>query len=777
MTLVRDAPGLDLLAKALADADELAADTETPVIGDGVGPMRVLSVAVRRSDGREEAFVVDARDVDPCLLAPVLTGHTFGAWNADFDARVVEAAAYEPLGPDAPPVPLWWDGQLADALLHQGQTGFGFYHGLAWAVGNYLGIEVDGKGTTQLSFTSDADLTDEQIAYAAADAVETMWVCRRLRAEIDEAGLATVAELEMGARPLLDRMQRVGLPVDWTGWTAELDRMERSRRSALTELAQLTGGGQGSLFDDDIEPSWNPLSERDLRLQLNRHGADAVRAWTARFAGGERLLEPTDSMRRDVVAEIGGPLATAVLDYRDLAKVLGTYGRSLAEWSDDDGRMHPEYLQVVGTNTGRLASRNPNAQNLTPRLKPFVRPGPGRVFAHVDLSQAELRFLAQVAGDETLTAAFQAGSDVHVTTAEQMFGVDMATLRDTDRARFATLRAQAKTINFGIVYGQRGRALARSLTQSGVETSEDDGRRLLDAWLAAHPQVAAWADERDRFIDGLAADPGPVDWDTTLRLHRHFRRVADVRHDFRREHRRWPGPEEVADRVDDVDVAEAAWILDHQAAVVLRPDGTRFGFSSRTLAGRRQQFDIACERIILGAVIAAVRSAGAALVRVREVMAERTGTAFTEHGRPRSSDALDKVLEDRGLRRAYLDEIGTRCGPAAQHELLDQGLRDRVGLLANAYRNAPIQGGVADVMLAAFALLDTRLADHPGADPVQTVHDSVVVECDAADGRAVAATLKATLEEAMAGQCPDVPATADGDVRTSLAEADIVATV
>lgn len=777
LTVVRTATELDLVAKALADADEAAADTETPVVGEGIGPMRVLSVAVRHTGGREEAFVVDARDLDPRLLAPVLSGRTFDAWNADFDARVIENASYVPLGGTAPPVPRWWDGQLADALLHQGQTGFGFYHGLAWAVARYLGIAADGKGTTQLSFTTDTDLTDDQIAYAAADAVETLWVCRRLRAELDAAGLTAVAELEMGARPLLDRMQRVGLGVDWDGWNGELRRLEDRRRSALTALAELTGGGQGSLFDDEVEPAWNPLSERDLRQQLNEHSADSVRVWTARFAGGERLLEPTDSMRRDVVAEIGGPLAEAVLEYRDLAKVLSTYGDTLAEWADDDGRLHPEYLQVVGTNTGRLASRNPNAQNLTPRLKPFVRPGPGRVFAHVDLSQAELRFLAQVTGDEALTAAFEEGADVHVSTAQQMFGVDMSSLRTRDPARFATLRAQAKTINFGIVYGQRGRALARSLTQSGVETSEEEGRRLLDTWLDGHPQVAAWADERDRFIDRLAGDPGPVDWETTLRLHQHFRRVADVRHDFRREHRRWPTPDEVSERVEAIDVGEAAWILDHQAAVVLRPDGSRLGFASRTPAGRRQQFDVPSERLVLHAVIAAVRSGAPSLARVRDVMAERTGAAFTEHRRPRSHEALERVFEDRTLRRAYLDEVGIRCGAGAVHELLDAALADRIGTLSNAYRNAPIQGGVADVMLAAFALLDERLGDVTGAEPVQTVHDSVVVECAAADGPAVAAVVKGALEEAMAGQCPDVAADADADVRTSLSPTDVVTTL
>ena len=93
---------------------------------------------------------------------------------------------------------------------------------------------------------------------------------------------------------------------------------------------------------------------------------------------------------------------------------------------DDDGRVRPEYLQVVGTNTGRLASRHPNAQNLSPRMKPYFRPAdPDRVFVYSDLSQAELRFVAQVSADEALRQAFVDGVDIHVATAEAMFGEDM----------------------------------------------------------------------------------------------------------------------------------------------------------------------------------------------------------------------------------------------------------------------------------------------------------------------------------------------------------------
>jgi hypothetical protein len=358
-----------------------------------------------------------------------------------------------------------------------------------------------------------------------------------------------------------------------------------------------------------------------------------------------------------------------------------------------------------------------------------------------------------------------------------MFGVEMASLAVAEPARWARLRAQAKTINFGIVYGQRGRALARSLSQSGVETTEEEGRRLLEAWLAAHPRVAAWVGERDAFIEAMARDPGPVDWTATLRLHRWFRRALDVRHEFRRLERRWPTAAEVAERIEEIDVTEAAWILRHEAAVVLRPGGGRLVFASTTPAGRRQQFDVPTERVLLGAVVAAAQSSDPDLVAVRRTMTERTGTALSAGSGPRDTAGLEKLFEDRTLRRAYADEIAARCGQATLDALLAAALRDRLGSLSNAYRNAPIQGGVADVMLAAYGMLPQQLDAVSGVVPVQTVHDSVVVECPAEHGVEVAQILKATLEDAMATMCPDVPARADADVRASLSDADVVLTV
>ena len=230
-TFINSASQVGLIAQALSKAQRVAIDTETPISGPSARQMRVMSIAVRDEAGTEQAFVVDARDLDSTLLAPVLTGVTADAWNANFDARVVDAAVWK--SKDTTDGLKWWDAQIADALIHQGRSGMNWYHGLAWATEHYLGIKAEGKGTVQLSYTADDDLTAEQISYAAADAVETLWVSDAIRAEIQRAGLERITEIEMGARPFLDQMERTGLPFDWTGWQAELAKTKNKTERVL----------------------------------------------------------------------------------------------------------------------------------------------------------------------------------------------------------------------------------------------------------------------------------------------------------------------------------------------------------------------------------------------------------------------------------------------------------------------------------------------------------------------------------------------------------------
>ena len=218
-----------------------------------------------------------------------------------------------------------------------------------------------------------------------------------------------------------------------------------------------------------------------------------------------------------------------------------------------------------------------------------------------------------------------------------------------------------------------------------------------------------------------------------------------------------------------------AWALSFAAPVVVRSDGSPLSFSSHTPAGRRQQFTFSVDWVLGEAAAVVGCSAKPQPAEVWQRVLARFDLAPPSAAaggalRP----AVDKVLEQRHLRRAVIDEVGVAMGDADQQFLLRRALHTRVGQMANAYRNAPIQGGVADVMLDAYGRLSEALARYPTADAVQTVHDSVVIECDEADAHAIAADVKAALEAAMSRWCPDVPTVADTDIRTSLSETSIL---
>jgi DNA polymerase I-like protein with 3'-5' exonuclease and polymerase domains len=781
VTLVVDEQGLDKLATALSGAVNVAIDTETPIDGPRAGRLRVASIATRDRDGRELAFVVDGRDLDPQRLAPLFDGVTADAWNANFDARVIDDAVYA--SDDVTRGLRWWDAQLADALIHQGRSGFSWYHGLAWATEHYLGIQAEGKGSTQLSYTATDDLTSDQISYAAADAVETLWVADALRREIDAAGLTMICEIEMAARPFLDRMERTGLPFDWPGWKAELETMESQHRDVVGRIALITGGGQGSLFDDVTEPNWNPASDKQVRQALNRWSEPEVAAWTHRRYGTARRLSDQDSVSAGVLREIGGTLAEALLEFRNYAKILSTYGESMHDHVHGDGRMRPQYLQVVGTNTGRLASRNPNAQNFTPRMKPHVRPGANRVFVHADLSQAELRFLAQVAEDAPLKAAFARGEDVHVATAASMFGFDADELAASDPGRFKQLRQMAKALNFGIAYGTGAEALARSLTANGTPTSLDEGRKLLAQYRRTYPGTTAWAQGRISEIESISRTTNRIEWAPTLRLARSFAEISSIRRAFRQSQRRWPNAEEVAAvqhpdarAIGPSTIDHVAWVMQFSAPVALVDDNEPFTFASRTVAGRRQQFNLHVDRLFLLAACEAIEASDSTLVSVRSRFEAEHGLVLWDRASPPSRKELGRQFEDRSLRRRYIEAIAAEAGDDVANAFLNRAARERVRAMVNAWRNAPIQGGVADIMLDAYARLHGSLWDLPSARPVQTVHDSVVVECDRAEAPAVARAVRHALEQASLRFCPDVRPAADVDIRTSLADADVVTT-
>jgi len=356
--------------------------------------------------------------------------------------------------------------------------------------------------------------------------------------------------------------------------------------------------------------------------------------------------------------------------------------------------------------------------------------------------------------------------------------VDMTSLNVSQPHLYSEYRDKAKRINFGIVYGQRGGGLARSLSQAGVETNDDEGRLLLEQYLGAYPQIASWVSNRDNFVEEFAISHQEIDWALTLLLHKMWPQVRQAVRQHRDEHRNWPTAEEVLARLGTPwTIDEVAWSLSFEAPVVIDHNGEVFGFNSFTQSGRRQQFTFHTEGVLEQAAKIIVASPKDGPRDVRKQIGDRHNLELQKAGQVLSSAEITKLLEDRKIRRAVVEEVEQTMGEDAMILLLNRSLGTRISRMANAYRNAPIQGGVADIMLEAYGLLHERLTQFDEAVGVQTVHDSVVVECRRTDAPAVASTVKSTMEEAMQIWCPDIPAEADTDIRNSLSDHDIIETI
>lgn len=181
------------------------------------------------------------------------------------------------------------------------------------------------------------------------------------------------------------------------------------------------------------------------------------------------------------------PIVAKISEYRELAKLKGTYADALPKLVQADGRIHARFNQCVAA-TGRLSGSDPNLQNIPVRSelgkeirKAFVA-SPGSVLLSADYSQIELRLAASIAKDASFIAAFNDGADIHRRTAAEMWGIEESAV--TKEQRYA-----AKAINFGILYGIGPRSLGKS---AGI--SFEEAREFIDRYFVAHPGIAAYLD-------------------------------------------------------------------------------------------------------------------------------------------------------------------------------------------------------------------------------------------------------------------------------------------
>lgn len=365
------------------------------------------------------------------------------------------------------------NGIAGDAMLASYIIESHLGHGLDELSERWLGLEtityesLCGKGAKQIGF---ADVAIGQATeYAAQDADFALRLEAHLRAQMDAKQLEMYEKMELPVAQVLFEMERNGVQID----RAELARQSAELGAELVKLEQEAYAAAGQPF--------NLNSPKQLQEILFDKMGIPTKGLKKTAKGG---ISTNEAVLEQLAPDY--PLPKIILQNRSLAKLKSTYTDKLPEMiSPKDGRVHTTYAQAVAI-TGRLASNNPNLQNIPIRTaegrrvrRAFTAPQ-GSVIVSADYSQIELRIMAHLSGDKTLIAAFQNGEDVHRRTAAEVFGIDPENVSPEQRR-------YAKTINFGLIYGMGQYGLAKSLGIDNISA-----KNFIDRYFARYPGVAEY---------------------------------------------------------------------------------------------------------------------------------------------------------------------------------------------------------------------------------------------------------------------------------------------
>lgn len=298
---------------------------------------------------------------------------------------------------------------------------------------------------------------DDILAYAGTQGFDDAYAF--LEEKLKEAGRVrnVYEDIEKPLVPVLMKMEEHGVMIDRKAILA----LEKKYRAELAEIAARIYAAAGKEFNVSSPKQLGEVLFDDLGL--------AVKGQKKTSTGQRSTKESELEKLRDQ-----NPIIDDVLEYREVQKLLGTYIEGIPGLLDEDDRLHAEFIQA-GTTTGRMASQNPNIQNIPIRTErgrkirdAFIAPE-GFSLVALDYSQIELRLAAILSKDEKLCAIFRSGRDVHTEVASRVFGVD------ADKVD-AEMRRRAKAINFGILYGMGVNSLKSSLgvSMGEAQTFHDD---------------------------------------------------------------------------------------------------------------------------------------------------------------------------------------------------------------------------------------------------------------------------------------------------------------
>ena len=474
-TVIVDTPEkLEALVKDLSGAEMIAFDTETTGtdkmqaalvgISFATQPGKGYYVPVGHDQGRQLPLEDVLSALRPALTDPEIpkSGH-----NLKYDYVMLARYGLEVS-------PLSFDTMLAEWIRDPASRNLGLKN-LAWVRLGTQMVEIEeliGKGKNQVTM---AQVPLEQAGmYAAADAETVLRLIPELKKDLkDVEGVKLFDTMEMPLIEVLAEMEMAGIGLD----TDFLAGMSKELETRMAELEKTVFERVGMSFNLN---STQQLSEALFdRLGLNPPEGTRKTA-SGHYSTAADVLDQLQP-QSDVVA--------MVLEHRELAKLKSTYVDALpTQVNPETKRVHTSYQQT-GSVTGRLASSDPNLQNIPIRTeigrkvrRAFVA-APGYVLLGVDYSQVELRIVAHMADDQAMLQAFLNDQDIHATTAAAVAGIELDEVQPSQRRH-------AKAINFGLIYGMSAFGLTRT-TELTLAEAED----FVEAYFKQFPGVKKFLDD------------------------------------------------------------------------------------------------------------------------------------------------------------------------------------------------------------------------------------------------------------------------------------------
>jgi len=460
----------------ISEAEFVALDTETTGLDPATCEVLLIQIGTASRVG-----LIDAQAVGPVIAADILVPERpVVMHHAKFDLKMLASWGADPAVLAGTEIV---DTMLTEQLLRNGrrtELSDGRL-GLATLAERYAGMTLD-KSVRQgfMVANSIADLGEAELRYAERDVVATWKVFASQLPMLSKFGLLRAVAIEGRAAWAFAQMEAYGFPIDQDRWRAILAEAVEAKAAAKTKL--------DGLFESVLERDLfgfqhlNYENDEDVLTKLRALGLD---------------LENT---RGATLKDTGHPAAIAVVEYREHAKIVSTYGESFLEHvHPTTGRLHADFRQI-GASTGRASCSAPNLQNIPKgsQFRECFRAPEGRCMVTADYAGAELRILAEVSGDPVFLRTFNEGGDLHAIVASRMFG------RPVSKEETPELRDRAKAINFGLVYGMGAGGLARQISV-GLE----EATALLDRYFETYPAIRGYLQRSS----GAAIDRG---WAETL---------------------------------------------------------------------------------------------------------------------------------------------------------------------------------------------------------------------------------------------------------------------